>query len=414
MSIDLGQALRAAVDHPGPGPLGDARALTSLRSRVRRRRTVQAGARAAVGAGAACAVGAGALWAGSGRSVDTEPPSTATSPAPRVWAAAPVVEPVVASTSPFCGAAVGDLAADPAGLTVSLGSTAEGELAPLRLAGRTLGPAVPVWVTVPAGSWGGSELAVANAEVVVVQDGVVVGVVEDAATTLPADEATDAITWLDDSAVPDAEPTPDSAGVIAACPGVATAGPSGQALPSGDYALHAVVALGAGATHRAVSAAVPLTLLPEQPLLTEDDALPADFPRASVPVVGDRVVSARSTGGGGWEVTVAVSGTDALLRAGQALGIPGLGTNALWAQLGSSGSQIGDGAEATSDRTAHVALVAIARAAVLDPEGPLGITEAEHSGEGFTVAGTQLRIAVRSATTADDGPVLVYRVTPRP
>ena len=99
--------------------------------------------------------------------------------------------------------------------------------------------------------------------------------------------------------------------------------PGGAALPAGSYEFYPVVEYpdlttpdGIG---RSVGAPVPITLLPEVPLLS---GLPAGFP-TDVPIIGGRLLEAKQLDGttaSGWTVTVAVDGVDGVTRAIDALG----------------------------------------------------------------------------------------------
>lgn len=312
MSIDLRHALREAVDAPGgrdDRALGGPGGLAALRARTRRARVRRAVARASAGTAAlvAATLAVGAL----GQPGPGQPATAPTAAGP----AADPRRPVRPSDSALCGAAVADLDDAAADLVLRLGLP--GSDGSGTLVGRSLGAQVPVWVTAD----GPAVLPVRAADVVLVRDGTVVAVADDAAHLVAGDAATD-------GALADL-PAPAGSGALRSCPGTDAAGLAGAVPSAGAYTLLAVAALGDGAEGRddaghVVSGPVPLTLLPEQGPLTADAALPADYPLADVPLVGDRVLSVVTAGIDGWKVTVAVTGTDALQRAAAALGAPGL------------------------------------------------------------------------------------------
>lgn len=335
MTLDLERALRAAVDDRVDThlPLGGPGGMVTLRARVRRRRAARAAGRATVGAGAACAVGLGAL--GWQRTASPPPPAasaSSTAPDGTTGTPGPVLpaQPVTPSTSALCGVAVADLPADPGDLALTLGLPGV-DVQAGQLVGRSVGGAVPVWLTVPAdaGRAASDDSAeyLANAEILLVQDDAVVAVADSAATVVSTDDAT--ATMLDRAQAGTA-----GTGELHACPGAAPEGLAGAVPSAGEYELRAVGEFtrdGGGDLRRIVSQPVPVTLLPEQELMPADAAgLPDDFPLDAVPLIGDRVLAATWPGTDGWTITVPADGTDALQRAADALGF---GYSSLWDPL---------------------------------------------------------------------------------
>ncbi|GEM_PF-2615231 len=417
MTLDLERALRAAVDD-GPAthrPLGGPGGTLALRARVRRRRAARTAGRATVGAGAACAVGLGAI--GWHRTPDTPPPAaSASSTAPDAPAATPnpvlPARPVTPSTSALCGLATADLPDDPGDVTVTLGLPGV-DLDAGRLVGRSVGSSVPVWLTVPADAGGTaadpSAESLTNAEILLVQDDAVVAVADSAASVVSVDDPTAAM-------LERAQAGTAGTGELHACPGTAPEGLAGAVPAAGDYQLLAVGELardGGGRVRRAVSQTVPITLLPEQALLPADaDGLPADFPLAAVPLIGDRVLAASPLGADGWQVTVPADGTDALQRASDALGNV-LGSAISNRLTGSTGDVAADlsGAE-TAAWQAAVTLDTARAGRTSDDERGGPYTGYSWGGGSFSLTSDALEIEVREQT---DGGVnsLVYRVAPR-
>lgn len=421
MNLDLSRALRAAVDtDPGHDPSGGEPSapggmdLGIVRARVRRRRAARAGSRAVVGAGAACAVGAGAVALGTG---GFRAPSSGGTPPTVAAPAATTATPATPVRSWLCGQDVGTLAVDPGDVTVSVGLPDLADLG--AFTGRSLGPSVPVWVTVPADAGaaaGGSTVRLGSTDLVLTRDGTVVGVVDGAASAVSAEPATDLVAALTASA------QSTGTGALEACAdGAATA--SDGTLAAGEYALHAVTRYSPaadGSQRRVVSAGVPLTLLPTAPDLTDAAALPDGFPLGVVPVISGEVVDSRTLTGGGWEVTLAVAGDDGLVRASEALGFPTSVATVVWG--------LADGAAALAAHEVEVdPLVTSARAAAIsralglragspmdDPGADaLGVTEVSGSDSELRLKGTDLLVSVQT-TQADGQDRLVYRVTPRP
>ncbi|HYQ75682.1 hypothetical protein [Cellulomonas sp.] len=400
MSIDLGRALRDVVDGPtprDPRALGGPGGLVRLRGRVRRARTRRAVAQASVGGAAAVAIGVGGsavdwsrLGDRDGRVDGAAPPATATDPR----------RPVEPSGSALCGADVADLATSAADLALRLGlpgSDGGGELV-----GRSLGTQVPVWVT----AGGPVVLPVRDAEIALVRDGAVVAVAEDAARLVAGDAPSE-------SALAGVA-APTGSGVLRSCPGTDPEGLAGAVPAPGDYTLVAVAALVDGATGEddaghVASPAVDVTLLPEEPPLTGDPDLPADYPLADVPLVGDEVQAVITGGVDGWKVTVAVTGTDALQRAATALGVPGLPVTR-W-------ELITDEVTLTADedrrRVQAGSEIAAARAAEAFGAGAAGTgpTEIGGSGTSFSLRLRGYDVEVTEQAGAGGGDTLVYRVT---
>jgi hypothetical protein len=420
MTFDLERALHAAVDdgtgtHP---PLGGPAGTAALRARVRRRRAARTAGRATVGAGAACAVGLGAI--GWQRAADAPPPAaSASSSAPDGSATTPKpvlpARPVTPTTSALCGVAVADLPDDPGDVTLSLGLPGVVVDAG-QLVGRSVGDSVPVWLTVPADAGGTrtdpSAEYLATAEILLVQDDAVVAVADSAASVLSVDDPT--ATMLER-----AQAGTSGTGDLHACPGTAPDGLAGAVPAAGEYELRAVGELtqDGGGLRRVVSQPVPVTLLPEQELLHADaDGLPADFPLAAVPLIGDRVLAASSLPGGTWQVTVPADGTDALHRAADALGAA-IG-DVLWDRLtGSSGS--GGGAEidlsgaAPGAQEAALVLGGARAARMSDDQRGGPFTAFSWGGGSFSVTTDALEIDVTEQSGPGGANSLVYRVTPR-
>lgn len=394
MSIDLGRALRDAVDGPtgrDDRALGGTSGLVRLRGRVRRARTRRAVARASVGGAAAVAIGVGGSAVGWPR-----PDDAAVDGAAAPAGAADPREPVEPSGSVLCGADVAGLATGVGDLRLHLGmpgSDAGGELV-----GRSLGPQVPVWVTAD----GPDVLPLRTPAVALVRDGAVVAVADDAARLVAGDAASErAVAGL---------AVPTGSGALRSCPGTDAGGLAGAVPAPGDYALVAVAALADGAEGEdeaayVMSSAVDVTLLPEEAPLADDPDLPADYPLADVPLVGDGVLEVITSGLDGWKVTVGVTGTDALQRAATALGVRGLPVTHWEVMSGEDGTR-------TSDEQARAALAGVAIAA----DRTTGGTVSEHAG----LAGddTSFSLTLRGyhvEVTEQPGPggrgSLVYRVT---
>lgn len=407
MSIDLRTALRGVVDDgsQGAGPWDGADRLAGLTARVRHRRAVRTATTSAVGIGAACAVGAvgTAAWWAPGPHDDARPAATAATP--DHGDPVPPAPPVPWSDSALCGALISPTSGGP---TLSLGLP--GLDPDLALVGRSIG-AVPVWLTVPAdeSSDSASTAGLDDAQVVVVSDGRVVAVADDAVTVVSRDPQT--MDMLETVQLN----RPDGSGDLRSC----VAAPDGSGLAghvpaAGEYTLHAVADLFEGSSTeevRIVSPGVPLSLLPERPLLgPRTPGLPAGYPLDVVPIIGgtltdsDHVTSGRET----WKVTVEVQGDDALSRAAAALGSTGLGQ---WNRLTGAGSGT---PLATDDPVAN------------DPEGEvrwwrssgpdlLGSRYREGSASDDTVrlVGTHLTVNVREVRASDEVTTLEYLVTGR-
>ncbi|HEY0187410.1 MAG TPA: hypothetical protein VGC67_07980 [Cellulomonas sp.] len=428
MILDLSRALRDAVDLPGRDPAGSL-APDALRTRIRRRRAVRTGTRSVAGVGAACAVGAGtfALLGTDGPPATPSGAGTATaSPTPSDQPSGTDDASSSADLS-LCGQTVDDLAEDPTGVIVSVGLPTLVDLG--SYTGRTLGPSTPVWVGVPADAGAAtSTIALGGTSLVLAQDGVVVAVADGGATPVAVEPATDAV-----AAAATPQDGTDGSGDLIACPD-GTDGTDGTAdeVAPGAYALHAVTSFTAadgGATRRAISAGIPLTLLPTASLLTAGaDGVPADFPTDQVPVVGGEVTSTRELVGGGVEVTVAVTGTDAILRAAIALGLPSAGVNAVWglangasaakAELAAAAAAEAEVAGSTATSTADLARSAsraLGSSGLGEEPGStvVGVTGVQSALDRLEVDGSELRVTVRLQAGAT-GDELVYQVTPTP
>lgn len=395
MSIDLGRALRDVVDGPtprDPRALGGPGGLVRLRGRVRRARTRRAVARASVGGAAAVALGVGGsaadwsrLGGGDGRVDGAAPPAAVTDPR----------EPVEPSGSALCGADVEDLATGPGDLALRLGMPGSGGGG--ELVGRSLGPLVPVWVTAD----GPVVLPVRAPEIVLVRDGAVVAVADDAAWLVAGDAASEhAVAGL---------ATPTGSGALRSCPGTDAEGLAGAVPAPGEYTLLAVAALVDGATGEddaghVASPAVDVTLLPEEAPLTDDPDLPADFPLADVPLVGDAVLDVVTGGLDGWKVTVGVTGTDALQRAATALGVRRLPVTRWEVMTGEDGTR-------TQDEQTRAALAGAEVTALL--AAGAGADDADLGGSSTSFSLTLRAYDVE--VTEQPGPggrnSLVYRVT---
>lgn len=418
MTLDLERALRAAVDDGTDPrlPLGGPGGLVALHARVRRRRAARAAGRATVGAGAACAVGLGAI--GWQRTADTPPPAASansTAPDGRTATPNPVLpaKPVTPTASALCGLPAADLADDPGDVTLTLGLPGV-ELDAGQLVGRSVGSSVPVWLTVPADAGGTSAdpsaESLANAEILLLQDDVVVAVADSAASVVSVDDPTAAM-------LERAQAGTAGNGDLHACPGTAPEGLAGAVPAAGTYELRAVGELTreGGGLRRAVSPGIPITLLPEQELLPADaEGLPADFPLAAVPLIGDRVLAAHRSGADGWQITVPADGTDALQRASDALGAT-LG-DTLWDRL--TGSTSGgldldlSGAEPGAWEAALAVDMARASRTFADQRGG-PYTDYTWGGGSFSLTSDALEIEVREQTGPGSVNSLVYQVTPR-
>lgn len=402
MSLDLERALHDVVDVPAdPRALGGPGGLVALRIRVRRRRAARAAGRAAVGAGAACAVGAGALaWDRGG---DGGPLTERIGDEPAAaWAPGGPL-PVEPSDSALCGVAVaaltGDRAADAATLTLGLPGV---DVDAGDLVGRSVGPDVPAWLDLSPGS--GDDLA-GEPSVVLVSDEQVVAVAAGVAAVIAADD--------ESAAVRVGSPAASTApGTLRACPGTAHEGLAGAVPPAGEYTLRAVAGLGrveGGTVRQLVSQPVPVTLLPEQALIAPGTpGLPADFPLAEVPLVGSRVLTARTAAIDGWSVTVEVAGDDALQRAADALGLP-TGSPEMWQRLTAAEAEL----TAVQTRAAEAAAEQAGMRASLAAQALEGtrFTNAGTSSTGLTASVPGLDIEVRAQTGPGGADTLVYRVT---
>lgn len=421
MTLDLGSALRAAVDDGTDGvdprpPLGGAGGLAALHARVRRRRAARTVGRAGVGAGAVCAVGLGGI--GWQRAADNPPPAASASSTTTDGPAAtpdPVLpaRPVTPSTSALCGVAVTDLPDDPGDVTLTLGLP-EVAVDAGQLVGRSVGSSVPVWLTVPADAGGTrtdpSAEYLANAEIVLVRDDAVVAVADSAASVLSVDDPTAAM-------LERAQAGTAGTGDLHACPGTAPEGLAGAVPAAGEYELRAVGELtrDGGGLRRAVSQPVPITLLPEQELLPADaDGLPADFPLAAVPLIGDRVLAASRLPAGAWQVTVPADGTDALQRASDAIGA-GFG-DLLWDRLtGGTGrgaeTELSGAVSGAEEAALTIGGAREARTSDAQRGGPF--TALSWGGGSFSVTTDALEIEVTEQSGPGGANSLVYQVTPR-
>lgn len=404
MSLDLERALHDVVDGPAdPGALGGAGGLAALRSRVRRRRAARTAGRAAVGAGAACAVGIGALGWDRARDAGpaTERPGDELAAA---WAPGGPL-PVEPSDSALCGVAVAALAGDGAAgtddatLTLGLpGTRADAG----DLVGRSVGSQVPTWLDLPAGS---GETLAGEPSVVLVSDEAVVAVAAGAAAVIATDDEPTEVRLQ----TPVASTAP---GTLRACPGAAPEGLAGAVPAAGEYTLRTVAGLQrveGGAVRHVVSQPVPVTLLPEQRLLPAGTpGLPADFPLAEVPLVGTRVLTARTAAIDGWSVTVEVEGDDALQRAADALGLP-TGSSEMWQRLTAAGTEL----SAVQSQAAAAAAEQGGMQAGLAAQALEGtrFTSAGSSGASLSASVPGLDIEVRAQTGPGGADTLVYEVT---
>lgn len=238
MDLDLHQVLHELGDGPEAG--GIELELGSVLTRVHRRRVVHAATYGVVGAGLATAL------AVAGATLDPTPPDDATpavptptsSPAPGPTSTsepAPTTPPARVVGLDACGTTAGDgphdaLEADPvttdSGARVSTVAHLDGSAA------------------------GAAGATVTDAAVVVLRDGVVVGVPAPeqpwAATTVPAQDVLDL----------------SVAAPVLACPAPGAAAP-GAPLPAGEYdlAVHVALTDAGGATRVLVSRAVPLSVV---------------------------------------------------------------------------------------------------------------------------------------------------------
>ncbi|GHS89036.1 hypothetical protein AGMMS50218_14330 [Actinomycetota bacterium] len=366
MTFDLGQALRDAVERDDTGAPGGvvpgSTAMTPvgttvgrLVARVRRRRATRATARGVVGVGAAGAVAFLGAQVVGGRGTDdlraTRGDDTANGSAVRCGDSDIAL--LDARTAP--GLSLSRLSS--AWLTT--GSTASSLLMRAQQPaedpddlGSLVGRYLEVYSSsaahaseitlMPADGGPVSTVRTVDAsapEIVVTRHGEVVAVGDDAA-------ASTTMSVLTEEATPEAAVTTERSISVPLVDCAGAADGTGQPLPAGSYQVWAIGRTGvaattvtmddAGATTGAAGTAVPvdsgpadptvggvagpydLTLLPEAAPL---DGLPDDFP-ADVSVVGGRLVSVKeldATDPAGWEVVVAVEGTDGMLRASRAL-----------------------------------------------------------------------------------------------
>jgi hypothetical protein len=348
-----------------------------------------------VGAGAACAVGGGAVLALGGGGTAPAPDGSGTT------TSTPTTGP---DPTRWCGLTVADLVERPGDVTARVGLPIDMSLG--TFVGRDLGPELPVWIDVPADA--GLPLSTVrpeSAEVVLTQDGVVVGVVDARVNVVALDPVTDDGA---EQAAPVRTEANAGTGAMLAC--------DGGDLPAGEYLVQGVVAYTTvtdGAAHRIVSADLPVTLGAEVAPLV--DGLATDYPTTEVPVVGGTLVRAREMLGGGWEVTVAVTGDDPLMRAATLLGYPKAGAGAQWrvpddVTFG-SGDPYGADTESISRAFGRALDNGPGRGTDISPQDPLGVTMLSSSdGTDLSLLGRDWRIEIHRQTGADGGAELRYRV----
>lgn len=296
MSTHLRTDLHRAIDGGG-----DASPFTSddLVGRIRRRRAVRTGTRAAVGVGAAGAVALATTTLGQ---PDRSPAAPAGSPTGGFGGCGLDVETYAAAhpdttyTLVGPGDAVAALDAFAAGGDQQLGSTLG------RFGGRTL-----ELLALTTAS-GGHSSDVPSARLLLASDGVVVGWAQ--TNDLAPDSAN--ISWWT-TAMRQSDLWDGDVSVTGSSVATAVESCDGGTPAPGTYALYAA----------------PGVLRPDQSLLDVAgpwqvellpavdgvSALPDDFPSAAVPMPGGTVVEATREADGGWSLEVAVDGDDRLTRA---------------------------------------------------------------------------------------------------